>query len=330
MGDTLETPPMKSPGTTIPEVVLNATSGCRRLPVVGMGKAVDRRYRDETEMKLAIIEAVKQGYRHFDTAALYGSEQPLGEAIAEALKLGLIGSREELFITSKLWCTDAHPDLVVSALRNSLQNLQLEYLDLYLIHWPISAKPGLPTVPINKEDLLPMDFKSVWAAMEECERLGLTKSIGVSNFSCKKLENLLAHATIAPSVNQVEMSPLWQQKKLREFCAANSIVVMAYAPLGAVGQAWGTSQVMDCQVLKEIAQDRGKTAAQVTLRWVYEQGAALLVRSFNKGRMKENLSIFDWALTEDDYSKINKIEQHRGMPKPELISVGGPFKSIEE
>ncbi|KAI5313776.1 hypothetical protein L3X38_042952 [Prunus dulcis] len=111
----------------------------------------------------------------------------LGEAIQEALRLGLVASRDQVFITSKLWISDAHLDLVTPALQESLQNLQFEYLDLYLIHWPISAKPGTLVYPLVAEDLMPMDFKGVWAAMEECQRLGLTKSIGVSNFSTKKL-----------------------------------------------------------------------------------------------------------------------------------------------
>lgn len=300
------------------------------MPAIGMGTAVDRRHYDSSAIKRAILEAIGVGYRHFDAASLYASEPYLGEAIAEALKLGLVGSRDELFITSKLWCTDVHTHLVIPALKNSLLNLQLEYLDLYLIHWPISAKPGPHVFPINKEDLLPMDSKSVWAQMEECQRLGLAKAIGVCNFSCRKLENLLSYATIPPAVNQVEMSPVWKQKKLRDFCSANGINVTVYSPLGAKGARWGTNQVMDCEVLHEIATERGKTVAQVALRWVYEQGVSLLVKSFNKERMKENLEIFDWALSEDDYKKMDGIQQRRGMPKYEFVSANGPFKSIDE
>ncbi|KAF8408308.1 hypothetical protein HHK36_007456 [Tetracentron sinense] len=208
--------------------------------------------------------------------------------------------------------------------------LQLEYLDLYLIHWQVSAKPGKCKFPIDKEELLPMDFKSVWEAMEECQRFGLTNSIGVSNFSSKKLQDLLATATIPPAVNQVEMNPLWQQKKLREFCEAKGILVTAYSPLGARGTRWGNNEVMECEVLKEVSKARGKTVAQVSLRWVFEQGVGLLVKSYNIERMKENLEIFNWALSEGDYNKINQIPQRRGMPKEEFISVDGPYKSIEE
>ncbi|KAG4162787.1 hypothetical protein ERO13_D01G135301v2 [Gossypium hirsutum] len=121
-------------------------------------------------------------------------------------------------ITSKLRCSDAHHDCVLPALKQTLENLKLEYLDLYLIHWPVSLKPGKWEFPFMKEDLGPIYLKSEWEAMEECQALGLTKSLGVSNLSCKKLQTILSTAKIPPVVNQVEMNPLWQQKKLRKFC----------------------------------------------------------------------------------------------------------------
>ncbi|OMO78178.1 hypothetical protein COLO4_24817 [Corchorus olitorius] len=215
--------------------------------------------------KKAILQAIELGYRHFDTASLYGSEQPLGEAIIEAVSVGLIKSRDDLFITSKLWCSDAHGDRVLPALQRSLQNLKLEYLDLFLIHWPISSKPGAYEFPIKEEDLIPMDFNTVWAGMEECQRLGLTKSIGVSNFSCKKLADILAFAKIPPAVNQVEMNPLCRQKKLREFCNESGILLTAYSPLGAKGTIWGSNKVMENEVLNEIAKAKGKTLAQCSI-----------------------------------------------------------------
>ncbi|GMY26718.1 non-functional NADPH-dependent codeinone reductase 2-like isoform X2 [Fagus crenata] len=314
--------------TNIPKVELSSSSGPVAMPMIGFGTAADSN--DGSTLISAVQESIKLGYTHFDTASAYGSEQALGEAIDQALTHGLVTSRDDLFITSKLWPCDAHAHLVLPSLQKSLRTLRLEYLDLYLIHWPISVTPGKWEFPFDKQDLMPMDFKSVWAAMEECQRLGLTKSIGVSNFSCKKLENLLSFATIPPSVNQVEMNPVWQQKKLIEFCKANGIIVTAFSPLGAKGSSWGTNDVMDNEALKEIAKARGKTVAQVCLRWVYEQGVAPIVKSYNKERLKENLQIFDWALSEDDYDKIGQIKQHRMMLKEELISAHGPYKSIEE
>ncbi|XP_027368961.1 NAD(P)H-dependent 6'-deoxychalcone synthase-like isoform X2 [Abrus precatorius] len=254
---------MMSGTTFAPKVVLQLSSKSNpiSMPVIGLGTG--GALNDGDVVKAAIIEAMKVGYRHFDTATLYGSEHALGEAIAEALQLGLISSRDDLFITSKLWCSDNHPHLVLPTLRKSLQALKLDYLDLYLIHWPMSAKPGnSDNWPYAEEQLTPFDLKGVWEAMEECHNLGLTKSIGVSNFSCKKLQNLLSFATIPPSVNQVEMNLVWQQKNLREYCKEKGIIITAYAPLGSRGTKWGTNEVMDCEQTKQIAQAHGKTAAQ--------------------------------------------------------------------
>ncbi|XP_010936840.1 deoxymugineic acid synthase 1-B [Elaeis guineensis] len=311
----------------IPEVSLG--SGSKAMPLVGMGTAVYP-FAPSHTMRSAMLRAIELGYRHFDTAALYQSEQPLGEAIAEALRSGLVNSRDELFITSKLWCSDVHHDRVLPALRRTLQNLQLEYLDLYLIHWPASTKPGRYELPFPKEELLPFDMNSVWEAMEECQKLGLTKFIGVSNFSCKKLETLLATARIPPAANQVEVNPLWQQKKLREFCTAKGIQICAYSPLGARGTLWGTGCVMECDVLKEIAAAKGRTLAQVCLRWVYEQGDCVLVKSFDEKRMKENLDILDWELNEEERHKIRQIPQQKGFPGLEFVSIDGPYKSLAE
>ncbi|XP_042500056.1 non-functional NADPH-dependent codeinone reductase 2-like isoform X2 [Macadamia integrifolia] len=277
----------------------------RGIPSLGMGTAVYPFTGSET-MKSAILHAIQLGYRHFDSAALYQSEEPLGETIKEAQRLGFIKSRDELFITSKLWCSDAHHERVLPALKKTLQNLQLEYLDLYLIHWPVSLKPGEFELPLKKEDLLPMDFKSVWESVEHCQKLGLTRFIGV------------------------EMNPLWHQKKLREFCKEKGIHITAYSPLGAKGTLWGTNRVMESEVLKEIAEARGKTIAQVCLRWVYEQGVSVLVKSFNNERLKENLEIFDWMLSQEELQKIDGISKKKGFPGLEFISEEGPYKSLDE
>ncbi|KAF6163671.1 hypothetical protein GIB67_036131 [Kingdonia uniflora] len=310
--------------SSIPQVTLN--SG-HRMPLIGLGTAVYP-FGEPQDVKLAIMNAIKLGYRHFDTAVIYQVEQFVGEAITEALQLGIIKSRDELFITSKLWCSDAHHDRVLPALKMTLKSLQLEYLDLYLLHWPLSSKPGKYEYPIPKEELLPMDFKSVWEAMEECQALGLVKSIGVSNFSSKKLEQMLSFAKIPPAVNQVEMNPIWQQKRLLEFCKAKGVTVTAYSTLGAKGASWGSNRVMDSKVLKRIAEVIGKTHAQVCLRWAYEQGVCVLVKSFNEGRMQENKEIFDWALSEEDTKKISQLPQSKATRG--FISDKGPFKSEEE
>ncbi|KAK7304784.1 hypothetical protein VNO77_42672 [Canavalia gladiata] len=305
----------------IPHVVLQSSHNNANFGVIGLGTASLPPSNDAT--KEAVIEAIKLGYRHFDTASIYGSEKGLGEAIAEALQLGLIASRDELFITSKLWCSDNHPHLVLPALKKTLETLKLEYLDLYLIHWPIAVKTGEWEIPYPEEALTSFDLKGVWTSMEEAQKLGLTKFIGVSNFSRKKLEDLLSFATVPPSVNQVEVNPVWQQKKLREYCQEKGIIITAYSPLGALGSPWGSNNVIDNESLKEIAQAHGKTVAQVSLRWLYEQGITIAVKSYNKDRMKQNLEIFDWSLTKDDLEKIGHIKQH-------LLHENGPAKFIPD
>ncbi|KAI6685969.1 hypothetical protein NL676_031882 [Syzygium grande] len=310
----------------IPETQLSRSG--KAIPLLGFGTA-EYPLSSSDSVKENILYAIQLGYRHFDSASIYLSEQPLGEAVADALELGLTNSREELFITTKLWRSDAHGDRVVPALERSLKNLGLEYVDLYLVHFPVSAKPGECEIPA-KEDLLPFDYEGVWKAMEECQKLGLAKCIGVSNFSCKKLEKLLSIAEIPPAVNQVEMNPVWQQQKLREFCKEKGIHITAYSPLGAKGTLWGTNRVMESEVLQEIAKAKGKTLAQVCLRWAYEQGVSVLVKSFNIERMKENLDIFDWSLSPEELNKISQIPQKKGLVGLDVVSPDGPFKSPEE
>ncbi|XP_073054334.1 non-functional NADPH-dependent codeinone reductase 2-like isoform X2 [Primulina eburnea] len=308
----------------IPEINLN--SGTGKIPVLGFGTASDPPVDSETT-KRAVLEAIQLGYRHFDTASLYNSEKPLGEAVVEAVNRGLIKSREELFITSKLWCNDAHGQYVLPALMKTLKNLDTGYVDLYLIHWPVSAKPGKMEYPIKEDDFLPMDFASVWTAMEECQRTGLTKSIGVSNFSCRKLQEILDIARIPPAV---EVNPCWQQKKLREFCKDWGILVVAYSTLGSVGTFYGTQRVLESEVLKQIAQTKEKTVAQVCLRWAYEQEIGLLVKSFNKERMEQNADILGWSLSSEEVDKISKIPQGKVCLGLDYRSVRGPYKTIEE
>ncbi|KAL8106278.1 hypothetical protein AgCh_029897 [Apium graveolens] len=312
---------------SIPEVTLNS-GNAKTMPVLGLGTGSLPSPAPEAVIK-AVLEAIELGYRMFDTATFYQTEEALGEAISQALSLGLIKSRDELFITSKLFCTDNHGDRVLPALRKTLQIMKLEYLDQYLIHFPASVKPGV-VFPPKLEDVVPMDTKSVWTAMEQCQILGLTKSIGVSNFTCKKLADLLSFSKIPPAINQVEMNPTWQQKKLKEFCQANGIKIAAYSPLGAGGASWGTKGVLESEVLMEIAKSKGKSVAQVALRWAYEQGVVIVFRSFNKERLKQNLQIFDWELSNEDSKKIAEIPQSRANLCKMLIFETGPVTSLEE
>lgn len=310
-----------------------ALSSGKPMPRVGMGTASATLGHAEGRAGVteAVLRALEAGYRHFDTAAVYGTEAALGDAAAEAVRARTIASRDELYITSKLWIVDAHPGRVLPALEKTLRNLQMEYVDLYLIHHPVSMRPpqaeGGPVVV--KKDLVAMDMKGVWEEMEECQRRGLAKAIGVSNFSCKKLEYLLSFAKIPPAANQVEVHPFCRQKKVREFCRTKGIQLCGYSPLGGSGAPWANNSVMESPVLKQIAQDRGKTVAQVCIRWVYEQGDCVITKSFNERRMRENLDIFDWELTDDDRRKINTLPESRGN-YDFFVHESGPFKTTDE
>ncbi|KAI4352058.1 hypothetical protein L6164_006344 [Bauhinia variegata] len=309
----------------VPVVVL---SSGQKMPIIGLGTAASPLPPNDVLTSI-FIDAIHFGYRHFDTAALYGTEEALGQAVTRALEEGIIKSREQIFITSKLWNTDAHHDLVLPALNTTLEKLGLEYVDLYLIHWPVRLKQGVQG-KITGDDVLPFDIKGTWEAMEEGHRLDLAKSIGVSNFGIKKLSQLLENATIPPAVNQVEMNPTWQQGKLREFCKQKGIHVSARSALGAYNAFWGSPAVMENPILQDIALARTKSIAQIAIRWIYEQGTSAIVKSFNKERMKQNLEIFDWDLSQEELEKTSHIPQRRTLRAEFFISENGPYKSLEE
>ncbi|CAM0904461.1 unnamed protein product [Alopecurus aequalis] len=255
----MASPSADSRSSKIPEFL--AGSGGRPLPAVGFGTASFPFVAED--VKKAVLAALELGYRNIDTASLYGSEKLAGEAVAEAARCGVIASRGEVFVTTKVWCTQCHPDLVLPSLKESLQELQMEYVDLYLVHWPMSVKPSKPYFPMKREDIVPMDLEGVWAAMEECHRLGFAKMIGVSNFTTKKLQELLAIAKIPPAVNQI------------------------------------------------------------SLRWIYEQGASMVAKSMKKERLKENIEIFDWELTDEDRFKIAQIPQQKKVTVRAILSPEG-------
>ncbi|KAF8703259.1 hypothetical protein HU200_032050 [Digitaria exilis] len=300
----------------IPEIP--AAAAVRPVPALGLGTASFPFV--EEDVRAAVLAALELGYRHLDTASLYRSERAVGEAVAEAARRGIVKSREEVFATTKLWCSQSHPDMVLPSLRESLQNLQMEYVDLYLVHWPVAAKPGEPQFPIKREDIMPLDLSGVWRAMEECHRLGLARMIGVSNFTTKNLQELLAIAEIPPAVNQVEMNPSWQQKKLIKFCKDNGIHVTAYSPLGGQSKS---NAVLHSEVLEDISKATGKSVAQISLRWIYEQGASMVVKSLKRERLKENMEIFDWELSDEDRLKISQIPQHKRVRLTGIVSPEG-------
>ncbi|KAK9103140.1 hypothetical protein Sjap_020394 [Stephania japonica] len=311
-------------GVKIPVVRLNSGHS---MPLMAAGTAIAPPF-PVGQPKMAVLDAIESGYRYIDTASMYATEEAVGAAIKEALERELIKNRDELFVSTKLWCNNAHPDRVRPAVKESLRKLGLEYVDLYLIHAPVTMEPHVVDLVPKEGEISIMDIKSVWAAMEEVHKLGLAKSIGVSNFTCKKLTELLAHAEFIPAVNQVEMHPAMQQKRLREFCEEKGMHVSAYSPLG--GKEWGFDVIMENNILKEIARNKEKSVAQIAMRWGYEQGVSLITKSFNKRRLEENLDIFDWKLTNEELQKIALISQTRIGTFSEFVFPGSPYKTVEE
>ena len=284
-----------------------------RMPLLGLGtwKAAPG------EVGAAVREAIRLGYRHIDCASVYANEPEVGAAIAEAIDAGEV-RREELWITSKLWCNAHGRTNVEPALRRSLADLQLEWLDLYLVHWPVPIRPGV-AFPASGDDLLPpvaVPLADTWAGMEAVLELGLTRHIGVSNFSSRKLNDLLAHCRRKPEVNQVERHPLLQQPQLLADCAAAGVHVTAYSPLGsgdrpAALKGADEPVLLDNPVIGAIAAEHGCSPAQVLIGWQLQGGVSTIPKSVSPERLRDNLAVADLQLTAADLERIAGLDQHR-------------------
>ncbi|AJS60201.1 aldo/keto reductase [Paenibacillus sp. IHBB 10380] len=245
------------------------------------------------ELENAVKTAIKNGYRSIDTAAIYGNEEGVGQGIRQGMNEAGI-AREELFITSKVWNADLGYESTIAAYETSLRKLGLEYLDLYLIHWPVEGK-----------------FKEAWRALETLYKEGRVKAIGVSNFLVHQLEELMKDAEIKPMVDQVEHHPRLTQKELQVFCKENGIQFEAWSPLMQ-------GQLLDNPELKEIADKHGKSIAQVILRWDLQNGVVTIPKSTKEHRIIENAAVFDFELTKEDMEQIDGLNQHlRVGPDPD-------------
>jgi diketogulonate reductase-like aldo/keto reductase len=258
----------------IPSIKLNNGN---QIPQIGLGLW---KVKDEKDFKTAFNAAVEAGYRHFDDAQAYGNEQFLGDCWqASGLK------REEIFITTKIMTQHFGYKRAKKTIPISLEKLRTDYVDLLLLHFPLTFLR-----------------KKTWLVAEEALAAGHAKSIGVSNYTIKHLEELKEYAKITPAVNQVELHVFLQQPELVKYCQENNIVIEAYSPLAH-------AKDMDNPVIAEIAEKYGKTYAQIMLRWTIQKGFVTLPKSVTPSRIKENIDIFDFELDEDDLAKIAKQDQ---------------------
>lgn len=261
-----------------------------KMPMLGLGVFL---VEEGAELENAVKTAIQHGYRSIDTAAIYGNEEGVGRGIRQGLELtGL--SREDIFVTSKVWNADQGYESTIAAYETSLSKLGLEYLDLYLIHWPVAGK-----------------FTESWRALETLYKEGRVKAIGVSNFLAHQLEEVMKDAEIKPMVNQMEHHPRLIQKELQAFCKEHGVQFEAWSPLMQ-------GKLLDNVELTEIGAKYGKSVAQVILRWNLQNGVVTIPKSTKEHRIVENASLFDFELKKEDMELIDSLDQNvRVGPDPD-------------
>ncbi|PYI12333.1 Aldo/keto reductase [Aspergillus sclerotiicarbonarius CBS 121057] len=283
------------------------------MPAVGLGTWQSK----NDEVCEAVITALQAGYRHIDAAAVYGNERQVGDGIKAS---GV--PREEIFLTSKLWNTHHEPQHVEEAVDQSLAALQTDYLDLYLIHWPVSFRYSNTTIqPVDEKtglvDVIEVPIKDTWAAMERLVEQGKIRSIGVSNFTREKVEELFKTAKIRPAVNQIEAHPYLQQRDLLQWSQDNDIVITAYSPLG--NNIYNIARAVDDGLVIETARKLGKSPAQVLISWAVQRGTAVLPKSVTAERVRSNFE--DFVLPVDAFEAIQSLERHQRMNFPARLGV---------
>ena len=255
------------------------------MPKVGLGTF---RVENNDDCTKAVKYAIENGYRSIDTAKVYGNEEKVGQGIKEGLESAGL-KREDLFITSKLWLEDYGRENVEQAYENSLKRLDLDYLDLYLMHWP------------GTNEALMID---TWQGMEDLYKQERVKNIGVSNFNVDHFEALLAQVSIKPVINQVEFHPYLTQKELRQYLDVQNIVMESWSPLM-------NAQILDDEVVNQVAQEVGQTPAQVIIRWNYQHQVVTIPKSVTPQRIDENLNILDFELNDDQMKKLDDLNQNK-------------------
>jgi len=302
------------------------------IPMLGLGT-----WKSEPgEVYEAVLEAIKVGYRHIDCAPIYGNEPEVGQAISEAIEQGIV-EREELWITSKLWCNAHKKHQVLPALKQTLSDLGLDYLDLYLVHWPVVLKDEVD-FPEKGEDMVSLEkvpVQETWKGMQGCVKEGLASHIGVSNFSAKKIGEIYEYASLKPEMNQVEMHPFLQQQDLVDFCTKQGTYITAYSPLGSMDRPPMLKQenepiLLEHPVITGIADKHDATPAQVLIKWAIQRGTVVIPKSVNPGRIKENFESLQLQLKDDDMAAIKELDRHfRYLDGSIWTSEGSPYTTSD-
>ena len=303
------------------------------MPVIGLGTWKSKK----GKVGKAVRFALDSGYRHIDCAATYGNEAEIGEAFHEVFSTEKI-KREDVWITSKLWNNAHKKEDVLPALKQSLKDLQLDYLDLYLIHWPVAFKPEVD-MPRQDDEYLSLEEVPIietWEAMLEAKKQGLVKHVGVSNFSEKKLSNLIAETTDIPELNQVELHPFLQQPKMLDFCHKKNIHLTAYSPLGSSDRipaikAENEPSLLENEVIKEIAEKHNASPAKVLIKWAVERGTAVIPKSTSEDHLVDNLKSVELELDDTDRKKIQSLDRHfRYVTGRFFVTEGNPYDNIHD
>lgn len=299
-----------------------------QMPALGLGT-----WKSEPQAVYhAVKHAIKAGYRHIDCAWIYGNEDEIGQALEESFAEGTV-KREDLWITSKLWNSFHKPEHVEEAIKLSLKALRIDYLDLYLMHWPVAHKEGV-FLPKGAADLVSLEdcpVSATWGAMEDLVKQGLCRHIGVSNFSVTKLKKLTEAAAHKPEMNQLEMHPYLQQLDMVAFCRANGIHLTAYSPLGSPDRPARLKDEDEPVLLEEpliatIAERLKVSPAQVLLGWSLKRGNAVIPKSVNPVRMEQNFEARNIEVSDEDCTAIEKLNRGRRYVNGSAWVVdGGPY-----